>query len=139
MQDPWTVVGVVLLGVLVGAVIPVLFQLYSTLRVTRNLLARLGPKVDGTLAEVREASRRLNRVGSSLEQSTKRVQILLEAVGDIGDSVGKLRDSLKTATAVGASLGPAIAAAIGALSQLRRERADEETGEPPESEAGEDE
>jgi uncharacterized protein YoxC len=139
MQDPWTIVGVVLLGVLVGAVLPVLFQLYSTLRITRNLLARLGPKVDGTLAEVREASRRLNRVGSSLEQSTKRAQVLLEAIGDIGDSVGKLRDSLKTASAVGASLGPAIAAAIGALSQLRSERADEETGETPDPEAGEDE
>ena len=47
--------------------------------------------------------------------------------------------SVKTASAVGASLGPAIAAAIGALSRMRSEREDEETGEPPEPEAGEEE
>jgi uncharacterized protein YoxC len=139
MQDPWTIVGVVLLGVLVGATIPVLFQLYTTLRATRDLLTRLGPKMDSTLIEFRETGRRLSNIGSGLEQSTKRAQVLFEAVGDIGESVSKLRDSLKTATAVGASLGPAIAAAIGALSQLRSERANEETGEPPETEGAEGE
>ena len=56
MQEPWTIVGVVLLAVLVGAALPVLFQLYSTLRVTRSLLDRLGPKMDSTLAEVRDAT-----------------------------------------------------------------------------------
>jgi uncharacterized protein YoxC len=134
MQDPWTIVGVVLIAVLVGAVIPVLFQLYSTLRVTRNLLDRLGPKMDKSLIEICEAGRRLNRVGSGLEQSTKRAAVLLEAVGDIGESVSKLRDSLKSATAVGAALGPAIAAALGVLTELRSNRPEDEQGEQPEAE-----
>jgi len=137
MQDPWTIVGVVLIAVLVGATIPVLFQLYTTLRTTRDLLTRLGPKMDSALIEFRETGRRLSNIGSALEQSTKRAQVLFEAVGDIGDSVSKLRDSLKTATAVGASLGPAIAAAIGALSQLRGDKEEGEADEPREAEGGE--
>jgi ABC-type transporter Mla subunit MlaD len=139
MQDPWTIVGVVLLAVLVGATTPVLFQLYSTLRLTKKLLDRLGPKMDSTLTEVREAGQRLNRVGSGLERSTKRAQVLLEAAGDIGESVSKLRDSLKTATTVSAALGPAIAAAIGALTEMGSRGSARTEDEPREDESAEEE
>lgn len=134
MQDPWTVVGVVLLAVFVGAATPVLFQLYTTLRVTRTLLDRLGPKIDGTLTEVRETTRRLNRVGSGLEESVKRAQTLLDAAGDIGQSIKSLHESLRTATAVGSALGPALAAAIKAFTEMRRGEDGEEAamgGEGP--------
>lgn len=134
MQDPWTVVGVVLLAVFVGAATPVLFQLYTTLRVTRTLLDRLGPKIDGTLTEVRETTRRLNRVGSGLEESVKRAQTLLDAAGDIGQSMKSLHESLRTATAVGSALGPALAAAIKAFTEMRRGEDGEEAamgGEGP--------
>jgi ABC-type transporter Mla subunit MlaD len=134
MQDPWTVVGVVLLAVFVGAATPVLFQLYTTLRVTRTLLDRLGPKIDGTLTEVRETTRRLNRVGGGLEESVKRAQTLLDAAGDIGQSMKSLHESLKTATAVGSALGPALAAAIRAFTEMRRGEDGEESavgGEGP--------
>jgi uncharacterized protein YoxC len=132
MQDPWTIVGVVLLAVLVGAATPVLFQFYSTLRVARNFLERLGPKIDNALIEAREAGQRLNRIGSKLERSAERAQVLFDAVGDIGDSVAKLRDSLKTATAVGAALGPALAAAVGAFTEYRAGSAEAETAESAE-------
>jgi ABC-type transporter Mla subunit MlaD len=134
MQDPWTIVGVVLLAVFVGAATPVLFQLYTTLRVTRTLLDRLGPKIDGTLTEVRETTRRLNRVGGGLEESVKRAQTLLDAAGDIGQSMKSLHESLKTATAVGSALGPALAAAIRAFTEMRRGEDGEESavgGEGP--------
>ena len=128
------IVGVVLLAVLVGATVPVLFQLYSTLRTTRSLVARLGPKIDDTLTEVRETSRRLNRVGSGLEKSTQRAQVLLDAAGDIGESLKGLRDSVRSATAIGKAVGPAVAAAVGALTELRP--ADEEA--PDETNQGDD-
>lgn len=117
MQDTWMIVGVVLLAVLVGAALPVLFQLYSTLRVARGLLLRLGPKLDGTLTEVREAGQRLNRVGSELESSVRRAKLLLDVAGDLGEVMRGLRDSLKMASALAGSLGPALAAAIRALTE----------------------
>jgi ABC-type transporter Mla subunit MlaD len=118
MQDAWMIVGVVLLAVLVGAAVPVLFQLYSTLRATKALLARLGPKLDDTLVEVREVSRRLNRTGEGLERSSARAMALLDAAGDVGESLRGVRDSLRTAAAVGGALGPALAAAIRALTEM---------------------
>jgi uncharacterized protein YoxC len=131
MQEPWTIVGVVLLAVLVGAALPVLFQLYSTLSFARRLLDRLGPRVDSTLADISDASRGLNRVGHELEQNTKRAQALFDAMGDIGESVGRLRDSLKTASTVSAALGPAIAAAIGVLTEIGSKKPEGERGAQP--------
>jgi uncharacterized protein YoxC len=130
-METWTIVGVVLLAVLVGSAVPVLFQLYSTLRATRGLIQQVGPKLDTTLTELRDTSKRLNRVGSELEQSVRRAKVLLEAVGDIGESIQGLRDSMRTATAVGKALGPALAAAVSALTAVPCPGAEEEKEPPP--------
>jgi len=140
MQDTWMVVGVVLLAVLVGAAVPVLFQFYSTLRVTRGLLQRLGPKLEGTLTEVREAGQRLNRLGSELESSARRAKLLLDLAGDLGEAMRGLRDSLKVVSALAGALGPALAAAVRALTE-RASAEDQEvsspTGDPGERSAAE--
>ena len=144
MQETWMIVGVVLLAVLVGAAVPVLFQLYSTLRVTRGLFQRLGPKLDGTLTEVREASQRMNRIGSELESSARRAKVLLDLAGDLGEAMRGLRESLKVASALTGALGPALAAAVRALTELVSEEGQQEAVEPvvaeapPISEAGEE-
>lgn len=130
MQDTWVIVGVVLLAVLVGAAVPVLFQFYSTLRVARGLLQRLGPKLEGTLTEVREAGQKLNRVGSELESSARRAKLLLDVAGDLGEALRGLRDSLKVASALAAAIGPALAAAARALTE-RAAGDDEEAPSPP--------
>jgi uncharacterized protein YoxC len=135
MQDEWTIVGVVLLAVLVGAGVPVLFQLFVTFRDTRSVIQRIGPKLDGTLTELRETSRRLNRIGSDLEQGSKRAKVLLEVVGDVGESLQSLRESMRTAAAVGKALGPAIAGAVSALTSASEERGADSGGEPPRGES----
>jgi uncharacterized protein YoxC len=132
MQDAWTIVGVVLLAVLVGAGVPVLFQLFVTLRDTRSVIQRIGPKLDGTLTELRETSKRLNRIGSDLEQGSKRAKVLLEVIGDVGESVQSLRESMRTAAAVGKALGPAIAGAVSALTSASEARGDASGGGPAE-------
>jgi ABC-type transporter Mla subunit MlaD len=126
-METWVVVGVTLLGVLVGFTLPALIQAYLTLRSARTLMDRLGPKLDATLTEVRQATQRINRAGSGLETSVKRTQSLFRTVGDLSDSLQRLRGSLRTAAAVGAALGPALAAGLKALG---------ETDAVPEAEAG---
>lgn len=144
MLETWIIVGVVLLAVLIGAAVPVLLQLYSTLRVTRDLLNRLGPKLDGTLTEVREASQRMNRVGSELESSARRAKLLLDVAGDLGEALRGLRDSLQVVSALAGALGPALAAAVRALTERVSEEEQEEPVEPvvaeapPMSETGEE-
>ena len=135
MQETWIIVGVVLLAVLIGAAVPVLFQLYSTLRVTRGLLHRLGPKLDGTLTEVREVSQRMNRVGAELESSARRAKVLLDVAGDLGEAMKGLRESLHVVSSLTGALGPALAAAVRALTERVASEEREEPVEPVVAEA----
>ena len=114
-METWVVVVVTLLGVLVGFMLPALIQLFLALRSARALMDRLGPKLDATLTEVRQAAQRLNRAGAGLETSVKRAQALFQTVGDLADSLQRLRGSLRTAAAIGSALGPALAAGLKGL------------------------
>jgi uncharacterized protein YoxC len=119
-MNPWEMavwVLVVLLAVLIGVLIPVLMQLRSTMRSWQGLADRLGPKLDGTLDEVQGAAGKLNAVGGELETGTRNARALLDAAGDVGRSVQRLNNSLRTAAAVSGAVAPAVMAAVHALRQ----------------------
>ena len=119
--------GIVLLAVLVGAALPALFEFRTTMRAHRDLLERLGPKIDATLREVQETSVRINRAGALLEQGAGRAEQLFSTIGELSDSLQRLRSSLGTAAAVGSAIGPAVAAALRALTSNGEPRTDDET------------
>ena len=48
-MDGWRIAEVVLVSVMVGALLPVLFQLHSTLRSAQQFFERTGPRLDRTL------------------------------------------------------------------------------------------
>jgi len=105
----------VLLAVLIGACLPVLVQLALTLAATRRLLERLGPKLDGTLAELHETSRRLNRATTGIDESAQHARAILDAAGDLGQTLQQLNRLLRPALVVGGVLAPAVIVAIKAL------------------------
>ncbi len=115
MQDSWTLVIMVLLGVLVGASLPVLFQLFMTLGSARRSIQRIGPKLEGILSDVRTTTQRINTGTTGFDESTQRAKQLLDAVGDLGETVRSVNRTLKPAVAVGTALGPALATAVHAL------------------------
>ena len=112
MQDPWSIVIMVLLAVLVGACLPVLFMVFSTLATVRQNVQRIGPRVDAVLKDVQETTGRVNRATDGIDESAQRAKKLLDATGEIGDSVQKLNQSLKPAVALGSVVGPAVAVAV---------------------------
>jgi uncharacterized protein YoxC len=136
-MEPWTVVLLILLAVLVGLLVPVLIQLRKTLKSAGDWLERLGPQVDGTLTEVQKAARRINDAGSGLEQSAKRAKSVLDVAGDIGQTLQKVNRSLRTAAVVGTAVGPAIAAAVRAFTEFgaRPNPGTDGSGPPPEDTA----
>jgi len=118
VMQPWEIIlwtVTVLLAVLTGILIPVLLQLWSTLRSARDLMERVGPKLDRTLNEVQEASRSLRGSASQFEQGVTRARALLDAAGDVGVTLKKLNRSLATAATIGGAVGPAVAAAVRAF------------------------
>jgi len=133
MQDPWSIVITVLLAVLVGACLPVLFMLFSTLGSVRRLIQKIGPRIDAVLKEVQETTGRLNKATTGLDESAQRARKLLDATGDLGESVQRLNHSLKPAVALGSIVGPAVAVAVKAFldRQSRPEESDDADGHDP--------
>jgi hypothetical protein len=128
---------VVLLAVLVGAVLPVLVQLFLTLGRLRRVIDGVGRRLEPTLDEIAESARRLNRVGSGLEQNVvPRVHKLAEGLGDLGESVAKLRQVVRTAANVGAALGPAVAAAARSFGSCEGDGAKRREGAEAPAEGG---
>ena len=78
----------ILLAVLLGAVIPLLFQMRATLRAAERALHETPPRVDATLVEV-----------ARLVASTSEV-------------VESVRSTSRVLSAIGAAVGPAIVAGI---------------------------
>ena len=115
MQDSWTLVMMVLLAVLVGASLPVLFQLFMTLGSARRSIQRIGPKLEGILSDVRTTTQRINSGTTGFDESTQRAKRLLDAVGDLGETVQSVNRTLKPAVALGTALGPALATAVHTL------------------------
>ena len=112
MQDPWSIVIMVLLAVLVGACLPVLFMFFSTLGSIRQSIQKIGPNLNAVLIEVQETTGRLNKATAGMGDSAQRAKKLLDATGDLGESMQKLNHSLKPAVALGSVVGPAVAVAV---------------------------
>ena len=115
MIATWQVIGVVLLAILVGGVVPVLIQLRRTLRSAESVLDTTGPKLERTLDEVGEAAARINRLGKTLERDAEGLRVFTDAAASLGRSLKQAQESLRVMTAVGAAVGPAIAAGLRAL------------------------
>lgn len=79
------------------------------------MLDRTGPRIERAIEEVTEAADRLNRMAIEFENGAKKVKPLIDTVADLGDQAVRLKDSLRTAAAIGSALGPALAAAMRAF------------------------
>jgi hypothetical protein len=84
------IVGVTLLAVLVGALLPVLYQLMQTLRETRRVL-------------------------NVVESHAKDLKPAVEAAAEIGQSIRQMKNSLKTTASLATALGPPLVALLRAL------------------------
>ena len=115
MLATWQLIVVVLLAVLVGALVPALIQLRRTLKSAENVLQATAPRLDRTLDEVSEAAARINRLGNTLERDAEGLRVFTDAAAGLGRSLKQAQKSLHLMTAVGAAVGPAVAAGLRSL------------------------
>ncbi len=114
-MEAWVVAIVVLVAVLVGATIPLLVQARATLMSAQRLMDDTRPRLSRTLDELHSTTQRLNVAASTLDGRGPQVTAFFDAVGALTVQVNQLRGSVKLASAVGAAIGPAIAAALQAF------------------------
>ncbi len=103
-MESWRVVEIVLVSVLVGTLLPVLFQLRSTLKAAEQFIVAAGPRLDRSLTDIAAAADRIDRVGATVE---------------------RLTSSISLAAKLGAAVGPAVAAAVRAFRAPAEGAADE--------------
>ena len=109
------ILAVVLLSFLVGAVLPILYQLYHILKRARALLDTAGPRLETTLDRVGQAADRLDGIGATLEAQALTLRPLFEAASRLRHSIDRSGDWLGTAMAVGGAVGPAVIAGVRAF------------------------
>ena len=119
-MESWQTATVVLLAVLVGAAIPSLVALSAALRSARRTMDRSGAQLAEALVAVTSAVERIDRLASRLEEG-KRIETLVESVTALSQTVNRFRDVVRTASAVGAAVAPAVGAAVKAWRETRRE------------------
>lgn len=108
----WEIAGIVLVAVLVGAALPILVQLYSTLRAAQDLIRRTEGGLERALDATARAAERIDEIATALDR--RRVVALLDAVDEIASALRQLRDSARLSAAVGSAIAPAVAAAVRA-------------------------
>lgn len=113
MISPVSLIAVVLVVLLVGATIPVLYQMYQTLKKARAFMDSVAPRLATTLDQVGHAADRLNRAGATFESQT--LAPLLGTGFKVGRSIWKSLELLRTATAVAGAVGPGVLAGVRAL------------------------
>jgi len=119
-MESWQTAVVVLLAVLVGAAIPALASLAGALRSVRRTMDRSGAQLAEALVAVTSAVERIDRLASRLEEG-RRIETLVESVTALSQTVNHFRDVVRTASAVGAAVAPAVGAAVRAWRETRRE------------------
>lgn len=121
-MENWQLALVTLSALLVGALIPMLLQLRSSLhRIELDLHATAG-RLAPALEDVRAITHRLRLVADGLEGRERDVGELVQSAGDLARTLERLRHTTQVATAV----ATAVAAGIQAFRATRTATADDE-------------
>jgi uncharacterized protein YoxC len=116
-MDSWQVAILTLGALLVGMLVPVLFQLRSTLSEFRKELRAVGGRLGPTLDDARLSAERIRRMTDGIEGKEAELGALLTSAGGLASSLERIRGTTQIATAVAA----AVAAGVRAFREVRHE------------------
>ncbi len=115
MTSPAPLVAVVLLAFLVGAMLPVLYQLYCILRRARVLLDTAGPGLERAIAQVGRAADRVDGIAATFEAGSRPLRPLIAAASGLGQLIDRSGEWLRMAMSAGGAVGPAVKAGVRAF------------------------
>jgi uncharacterized protein YoxC len=112
-MESWQVAVLVLAAVLVGALLPMLVQLYSVLHVLHRVVDKVARDAEEMTKSIHRTADRVDRITAALEKDDK-IEKAMEGIAALSAMVLQLRDTVKVASAVGAAVVPAVGAAVRA-------------------------
>lgn len=134
MADLTGLIIVLLVAVLVGAVIPVFYQVIQTLKSVRAFVDTTGPRIEEAMREVTTAAARLNRIATTLEDEGRRLKPIVDSAAGIGETLSSLSRSVRSAGSILGALTPAFVAGLRAF--FARDDDDEDTSGEAAGEGG---
>ena len=112
-MEGWQIALVVLAALLVGAVLPLLVQLYAALHTLRSVAEKSAKDVEAALLAIHRTADRLDRLGAALEKDGKMAEIV-EGAANAAQMVNQLRGTMQVAGPVAAAVVTAVMAAVRA-------------------------
>ncbi len=109
----WQIALVVLVAVGLGAVIPVVVQLYGTLQVLRQVAEKSAKDVEQAVAAIHRTAERVDKLGAALEKDGKLAEII-DGMTAAAQVMNQVRGTLSVAGPIAAAVVPAVAAAVKA-------------------------
>ena len=113
-MDPVQVALLVLVAVVVGMLIPLVFQLYSLAHTARQLLEKSAKDLEATLHGAHHAAERIDRLTEKLEREG-RIDTIVDGLTSAAQVATQMKGTLQTASTVAAAAAPALAAAFHAF------------------------
>ncbi len=113
-MDPVQVALLVLVAVVVGMLIPLVFQLYSLAHSARELVEKSSKDVEAALKGVHHAAERIDRLTEKLERDG-RMDTIVDGLTSAAQVASQVKGTFQTAATVAAAAGPVVAAAVHAF------------------------
>ena len=108
-MEGWQLTLIILCSILVGALIPLLITIMSTISTVKKQIESTGKRVDLALDEAQKTISRVARLSSGLEGGEKQLAEIKDAIGDLTEHLNKVNSGIKMAATVGAAAGPVAA------------------------------
>jgi len=119
-MEGWQVALVVLAAVLVGALLPLIAQLYGTMRTLRAVVEKNAKDVEGAVVAIHRTAERVDRLGSALEKDGKLTEIV-DGAASVAQMLNQVRGTMQIAGTVSAAIVPAVVAAVKAWKEAMDE------------------
>jgi predicted Holliday junction resolvase-like endonuclease len=112
-MEGWQIALVVLVAVLVGALLPLLAQLYGTLHTLRGVVEKSAKDIEAAVVTIHRTAERFDRLGASLEKDGKLAEII-DGAASAAHVMNQMRGTMQMAGTVSAAVVPAVTAAVRA-------------------------
>lgn len=119
-MEGWQVALVVLAAVLVGALLPLIAQLYGTLHTLRAVVEKNAKDVEAAVLAIHRTAERVDRLGSALEKDGKLTEIV-DGAASVAQMLNQVRGTMQIAGTVSAAVVPAVVAAVRAWKEAMDE------------------
>ena len=113
-METWSIVTAVLVAVLVGAALPVLFELFRTLRELRRVLRNADARLEPAIREIEGTARHARKIGDALEPHVGAAADAVGAVAGLARPLREIQGHLESLAGMFAAIVPALVAALGA-------------------------